>query len=77
MPIATISKEGLAVTAILVALLWACIGLERLSVRQADQAFRRTVHEMQLLRTRCGRPAAAPGQPETISAGPSLYRVGA
>lgn len=65
MTIATISREGLTVTAILVACLWVCLGLERLSVRQANHEYYRTLRDMQLLQTRT-RPCNASGKSRTI-----------
>jgi hypothetical protein len=37
MKIAAITREGLAAIAVLVALLWGCLGGERLYVRQANR----------------------------------------
>lgn len=57
MPIATLSKEGLSVIAIMVALLWGCLGMERLSVRKTNHEYRRALCQMRALHG--GRPAAA------------------
>jgi hypothetical protein len=40
MTIATISKEGLTVIAVLVAILWGCYALERRSLRQSNDELR-------------------------------------
>jgi hypothetical protein len=63
MKIATISREGLVLMALLVALLWGCGGLERWRVSRANRELRSTLHEMRLLRAKAGatrtRPASA------------------
>ncbi len=79
MPITTLSKEGLSVIAIMVALLWGCLGMERLSVRQANHEYRRAVYQMRALHA--GRPAAAAHRQENPvpavkqSATTSHYRI--
>lgn len=59
MPIAKISKEGLAAMAVAVGLLWGCIGLERVRARRADSEYRLTLRKMHKLRLRSSRPASA------------------
>jgi len=46
MTIAGITKPGLAVMAILVAILWGCLVSERLTVRKANQEMGRVLREM-------------------------------
>ena len=58
MAIATISREGLAAMAILVALLWGCLVGERLTVRRADHDATQALHDLQVLRVKGNRPAA-------------------
>jgi hypothetical protein len=46
MAIATITKQGLAAIAILVAILWGCLVSERLTVERANQEMGRVLREM-------------------------------
>ncbi len=56
-----ISRQGLAVIAILVAVLWGCVIREHLIVHGANQTVHRALHKMRLLRMKTSRsPAAIP-----------------
>ena len=46
MPIAAITKPGLTVMAILVAILWGCFVSERLTVERANQEMGRVLRDM-------------------------------
>lgn len=63
MALAAISRQGLTVTAVLVALLWACIGMERWSVHQTNQAYLRTLQEMESLQARSRRRVERTAKP--------------
>ena len=53
MKIAAISREGLAAIALLVAVLWGCVGLERLSILESNHTYQ------SLLPIRAQRPSKA------------------
>jgi hypothetical protein len=52
MAIAKITRQGLAVIATLVVLLWGCVIAEQVLVRRANQQSYQTLRDLQLLRMR-------------------------
>ncbi len=61
MAIAKITKQGLAVIASLVVLLWGCVVGEQLLVRRANEEAYRTRRDLQLMRMRLKpQPASTP-----------------
>jgi len=60
MPVARITREGLACIALLVAILWGCVFLERSMVARARVDTYRAVREMRRLKLKNAVPTTAP-----------------
>lgn len=61
MAIAKITRQGLAVIATLVVLLWGCVIGEQVLIRKANQEAYQTLRDLQLLRMRLKpQPVSAP-----------------